>query len=418
MIEKKKNLAVQVLLLDADRNPIRNQKYKIVFNGIVIAGSTGSPGLTKKIYTRTPYDEVEIVIERIDQSMKVIGRIISGHGSKLVTLISPKIKLEGPTLPPPKLSAAQIPLKREKTDPLFDPKANHTPTNKKELGKRTELTSTKDGKPVVKVLGDIPNLEFLSDYNGETMEEIDFVWAAHELNIEIAAIKAFADVESKGSGFIKIENRRFPKMLYERHKFAKFTENKYSKLYPDISLPCGYYQLTGRYVLAGGDYKKKKGVPSDIDYYRPVTKKDDAQTVKDAVSFRRLLEEKKLVAESHKYLDGLAGYKRLLKAYQLDPEAALKSCSWGAFQIMGEFWKEMKYTSVQEFTRAVSRSEKEQLKSFVLYMKYVNPKIGKLLRDLDWSGVAAAFNGPGYKLNRYDEKLEYAYEKFGGKNGP
>jgi hypothetical protein len=125
-----------------------------------------------------------------------------------------------------------------------------------------------------------------------------------------------------------------------------------------------------------------------------------------------LIEEGKLTAADHKYLDGLGSYKRLVKAYQLDPEAALKSCSWGAFQIMGEFWKEMKYADVREFTRAISRSEKEQIKSFVLYMKHVSPKIQNLLRELNWEGVASAFNGTNYKVNAYDEKLRAEYEKF------
>jgi hypothetical protein len=416
-MEKDKNKTVQVLILDADRNPIKNQKYEIAFNGIVIRGQTGADGLAKRIHTQTSHDEIQIAIERIDKSLKIIGRVISGCGNKLVTLVSPKIKLEGPTLLHPKSPAGQIPLKNEKNNPLFEPRVNQPPTVKKELGPITESTATKDGKALIKVTGDIPNLEFLSDYNGEVMGEVDFLWAARELDIELAAIKAFAEVESKGSGFIKIGVRVVPKILYERHKFAKFTDNKYSLSYPDISLPCGYYKTEQRYVLADEQYKKKNSISKEINFYRPIGKSDDEKTVEQSSTFKKLIEEKKLSAERHRYLDGLAGYKRLVKAYQLDPDAALKSCSWGAFQIMGEFWGTMKYASIQEFTKAISRSEKEQIKSFVLYMKYVNPRIGKLLRNLDWDGVAAAFNGPDYKVNRYDEKLADAYEKFRGSNG-
>jgi hypothetical protein len=404
-------------MLDADRNPIKNQKYKLLFNGAAVQGCTGSDGMTKKICTRSPDDQVQIAIERIDGSLKIIGNVLSGVGNKLVTLVSPKIKVEGSTFVHPKSTVSLLALKNEKTAPIYNPKVDQPPTEKKDLGTKTEVTTTKDGRPVVKVEGDIPNLEFLSEYSGEVMDEADFVWAAKELNIEIAAIKAFAEVESKGSGFIKIGQRMVPKILYERHKFAKFTQNQYSKSYPDISLPCGYYQLDQRYVLAEDEYKKKRGVPGGINYYRPVGKKDDKEIIDEAASFRTLLAQKKLAAEGHKYLDGLGSYKRLIKAYQLDPEAALKSCSWGAFQIMGEYWASMKYASAQEFTRAVSRSEKEQIKSFVLYMKYVSPRIGQLLRELDWGGVASAFNGPTYKLNRYDEKLEDAYEKFRRNNG-
>ncbi|MBA4055563.1 MAG: hypothetical protein C0490_12685 [Marivirga sp.] len=416
-MNKDQNLAVQALFLDADRNPIKNQKYKIIFNGLVIQGSTDGDGLTKRIYTQNPSDEVKVAIERIDGSLKIVAQVVSGFGSKLVTLVSPKIKLDGPTRLHPNLPLGKLPEKNEKTVPVHAPKTDRPPTINKQPGVKTDAATTPDGRPLIAVSGDIPTLEFLTEYNGEVMGESDFLWAAHELNIDLAAIKAFAEVESKGSGFIKIGQRIVPKILYERHKFAKFTDNQYSRSNPDISLPCQYYTASQRYVLADESYKKKRKVPIDIDYYRPVNSKDDEETVKQAASFKSLIAGGMLKAESHKYLDGLEGYRRLIKAYQLDPEAALKSCSWGAFQIMGEFWNAMKYRSVTEFTRAVSRSEKEQVRSFVLYMKYVNPKIGNLLRELNWEGVASEFNGPTYKQNEYDKKLKIAYERFGGNRG-
>ena len=411
-MEKDQNLSLQVLILDADRNPIKNQRYKLHFNGAVIQGETGSEGLTRKIYTRNPDDEVKIAIERIDKSLKIIAQVLSGYGSKLVTLVSPKIKLEGTSVLHPKSASGHLPLKNEKTLPIYDPKIIQPATTKKELGVKAEPTTTSDGRPLIKITGDIPNLEFLDEFNGDVIGESDYVWAARELDVELAAIKSFAEVESKGAGFIQIGQRTVPKILYERHKFANFTKNEFSKFYPDISLPCGYYNAKQRYVLAGDEYKKKRGIPEDIHYYRPIHKKDDKEIVEQASSLKNLLAEGKITAESHKYFDGIGSYKRLIKAYQLNSDAALKSCSWGAFQIMGEYWEDMKYSSVQEFTKALSRSEKEQIKAFVLYIKYVNPKIRDLLQQLNWDGVASAYNGPDYKLNEYDKKLQVAYEKF------
>lgn len=415
-MKKDENLALQVLLLDKNRDPIKNQKYYFIFNGAVVQGETAGDGLTRKIYTRTPSDEVKIAIERIDGSLKFVAQVLSGFGPKLITLISPKIKLEGSTLLHPKQPSGQLPTKNDKITPRHDPKISQLPT-KKELGLKAEATTTGDGKPLVIIAGDIPNLDFLDDFNGEVMGDADFLWAARELNIDVPAIQAFAEVESNGSGFFKIGQRSVPKILYERHKFAKFTGNKFSRSYPDISLPVGYYSAKHRYVLAGNAHKKERGIPADLVYYRPVNSKDDEEAISQSASLKSLIADGKLTAESHKYLDKLGAYKRLIKAYQLDPEAALKSCSWGAFQIMGEFWDAMKYASVVEFTRAISRSEKEQMKCFVLYIKYVNPKIANLLRDKNWEGVASEFNGPTYKQNEYDQKLKIAYEKFGGDRG-
>lgn len=72
----------------------------------------------------------------------------------------------------------------------------------------------------------------------------------------------------------------------------------------------------------------------------------------------------------------------------------------------------MKYPSPKEFTKCISRSPKEQIKAFVAYIKYVNPKIKKHLEDLDWVATARAYNGPGFKDYNYDVKLEAAYKKF------
>lgn len=98
------------------------------------------------------------------------------------------------------------------------------PTKKTEFGPVTELTKDKNGNSVAKVEGDIPNLDFLGEFTGEVMREDDYVWAAKELDIECAAIKAFAIVESQGSRFLKMADKIVPRILYERHRFANFTK--------------------------------------------------------------------------------------------------------------------------------------------------------------------------------------------------
>ena len=413
-MSEKNNHSVQVLFLDADRNPIKGQAYLLNSNGKSVRAVTGEDGLTKKIQVPRAGNEVQIAIERFDKSTKLISRVASEMGNKLVTVISPRLKLEGPTLPHPQSGSIQTQTGRSSIAPVHDPQKTREPTAKTKFGLVSEPRATKDDLPMTIVEGEIPNLEFLDQYNGEVMEDGDYRWAAKELGVEYAAVKAFAVVESGGQGFLKVGDRYVPKILYERHKFAKFTNNRYSKLNPDISLPPAYYNTKDRYVLADKDHKAKKKVPNEIEYYRPINKKDDKKTKDNSTLFLSLVQDGKLIEKDNRYLDGIHSYWRLVKAYKLDPVAALESCSWGAFQIMGEFWRTMKYSSAQDFTKAVSRSPKEQAKCFVLYVKYVNPKIIAYLKAKDWAAVAAAYNGPSYKANKYDEKMQAAYEKFRG----
>lgn len=404
--------SLQVLFLDADRNPITNQPYKLYFNGAMVGAQTGQDGLTKRIRTASPNDEVQIAIERMDQSIKIVARVIAGAGSKLVTLVSPKIKVNSPTLRHSTAFPGQIPNKKEAASPVYDPRELKNPTSKKDFGTKTEMVKNGEGNPISKVEGDIPNLEFLGEFNGEVMTDDDYLWASKKINVELAAIKAFAIVESKGKGFVKLWGKTVPKILYERHKFAKFTNNEFSRLNPDISLPCGYYNKEDSYVLASESHKKKRKISEDLTYYRSVNKKDDDETEAQAALFEDLIRDGKLERGSHAYLDGIGSYKRLVKAYKLNPVAALESCSWGSFQIMGEYWKEMGYASVVEFSKSMSRSPKDQIKAFVLYIEHVNPRIKGYLRSLDWDAVARAYNGPNYAVNKYQIKLQMAYEKF------
>lgn len=412
-LERADVMGFQALFLDRDRNPIIDQPYSFEFAGRILHGQTGPDGLTRKINADSPTDLIRIAIQRLDASTKVIAEVISGYGNKLVTIVSPKVKVQAKTAPHNSAAPAALPATQKTSTPLHSPSKILKPTSQKpDLGLKETATKAADGNALTKVEGDIPDLEFLDTYNGEVMVDADYVWAADQLGVEKAAIKAFAVVESGGAGFFKLGSRTVPKILYERHKFAKLTKNKYSKLYPDISLPNAYYNAKAKYVLADDAYKTKKGVDHDIVFYRPTSSKDTPAVRASASSLKELLAAGKVTAQDDKYLDGAGSYKRLLKAYQLDKAAALQSCSWGAFQIMGEYWSTMKYPSAQDFTQSISRSPKEQIKSFVAYIKYVNPSIKKYLKNLDWPATAAAYNGPSYRDYDYDGKLAKAYTKF------
>lgn len=65
-------------------------------------------GLTKKIMTASPQDEVRILIERLDKTLKEVATAASGYGNKLVTPVSPSIKIEAKTEKHPDLKPGQI----------------------------------------------------------------------------------------------------------------------------------------------------------------------------------------------------------------------------------------------------------------------------------------------------------------------
>lgn len=366
MLKKEEVLGFQALILDKDRNPIKQQTYQFSFAGMVLSGVTGDDGLTKKIMTVSPQDEVRILIERLDKSIKEVTTVVSGYGNKLVTLLSPSIKVEAVTEQHPNLKPGQLPNKKEKVEPIYDPKDKKDPTlDKKILGVKTTSTKTPDGKPLTKVEGDIPGLDFLDGFKNEKITEADYVAAAKDLDCEVEVIKAIENVESGGAtGFDKF-NR--PLILYERHVFSRSSGKKYNEKYPDISAEKGYKLKKKGDVVAADIFEK--------EYYAA---------------------------------NSTANYKRLSKAYQLDKNAALMACSWGKFQILGENYKAIGFSSVRDMVDAHVKGQKGHLKAFLGFIK--SKKLQKAMKDKDWEKIAKGYNGKGYKTFNYDKRIKKEYE--------
>ncbi|GHT94547.1 hypothetical protein AGMMS49545_16020 [Betaproteobacteria bacterium] len=129
-------------------------------------------------------------------------------------------------------------------------------------------------------------------------------WAARELGVEVAHIRAVAEVETNNGIFLNPKSNNFRlKILFERHKFYQYADKKfnYHRDFPKISNPSA--SSTGGY---GG--------------------------------------------EAYQYV-------RLEVAMLLDRDAALKSTSWTAFQLMGEnYTKCGEYAGVQGFVNAMHES--------------------------------------------------------------
>lgn len=183
--------------------------------------------------------------------------------------------------------------------------------------------------------------------NFTPLNDDDFTYAAQTIGCEPAAIKAVSKVESGHSGFTDGK----PTILFESHEFHKETSGKYDDDHPGIS--------TSTWV--------------------------------------------------HNY--GPAGqhqYDRLAEAMQLDREAALKSASWGKFQVMGMNFESAGYDNVDAFVADMCESEAYQLDAFVAFCQ--NDGIDRFLIEKNWSGFALHYNGPG-QVDAYAEKIKAAYDE-------
>ena len=174
--------------------------------------------------------------------------------------------------------------------------------------------------------------------------------AAKQIGAEYGAVAAVVTVESGGDGMCD----KFPKILFEGHIFSRLTGGKYDKTNPTISYP----KWTKQFYAKTQEGERK----------------------------------------------------RLDEAVALNRDAALQSASWGLFQIMGMNYKLCGFNSVQEFVNKNCASEEEQLAIFLTFLK--NSGILQFLIAKDWVNFAKRYNGPGYAANKYDVKLQQAYNKF------
>lgn len=96
-------------------------------------------------------------------------------------------------------------------------------------------------------------------------------------------------------------------------------------------------------------------------------------------------------------------YARLTSAYAIDETAALKACSWGLGQILGENYHQALYADVQSMVQAAMDSEFAQLGMMANFI--VTNGLVEALQGGDWRTFARRYNGPGYSENHYDTKL-------------
>lgn len=173
------------------------------------------------------------------------------------------------------------------------------------------------------------------------------------LDVEMAALRAVAEVESRGSGFLPEPSVK-PKVLFEGHAFHRLTGGRYDETHPALSYP--------RW-------------------------------------------------DRDKYSGSLAGeWERLDAACQLDRTAALQSASWGMFQLMGFNYAYAGFDDIEAFVAAHHTGAEEQVRAFARFIS--RPPFLKALRKAEWTRFAADYNGPGYATNKYDERMAAAYARY------
>lgn len=189
------------------------------------------------------------------------------------------------------------------------------------------------------------------------LNDNDFQEAAQLLNCDAPAIKAVAEVESSGDGFLS-DGR--VKILFEGHKFFKYTKGAYAQSHPTIC----YAKWTKAFYA--------KGPNADVR--------------------------------------GAGELARLDEAIALDRTAALMSASYGKFQVMGFNFQTCGFANVEDFYAAMQVSEGEHLKAFCNYI--IGNSLDGALRKHQWAKLAAGYNGPAWKDNKYDTKLAAAFAKY------
>jgi len=177
----------------------------------------------------------------------------------------------------------------------------------------------------------------------------DFNATADRLGAEVAIIRAVVKVESGAAGFGP-DGRMM--ILFEPHLFSRYTQRRFDNTHPNVSYPSW-----------------------------------------DATRSPRTQSER---------------WNQLAEAYALDPEAALKSASYGLFYVLGINHAKAGFPTARAFVADLSRTEGNQLRAWESVIRSLN--LADELQRLDFEGFARLYNGIG-NVEGYGRLLREAYEQ-------
>lgn len=184
------------------------------------------------------------------------------------------------------------------------------------------------------------------------LDDIDLPKLGHRIGVGEDELHAFMDVETSGGGF---DPQGRPKILFEPHVF--------------------YRNLRGA--------KRDAAVKAGLAYPKQGTKPYGKESEQ---------------------------YPRLERAMAIDEFAALKACSWGLGQILGENHSVVGYATPQAMVLAFMEDEENHLEAVIQFL--IKREIDDDLRRHDWAAVARVYNGPGYAKNSYDTRMAAAFKKW------
>lgn len=188
--------------------------------------------------------------------------------------------------------------------------------------------------------------------------------ASFRLQCPIDVINAISTVEAGHNGAFLPTGE--PVILFEPHWFSRLTNGKYDWLQVPASVGI-HDSLTARWRVIS----RPQWTPGT---YGPVS----------------------------------VQHRRLQYATTLDRDAALKSCSWGLYQVLGVNHTRAGHPDIQSFINAAYRHVDDHLDMFVHFI-LSDTKLLKAVRARDWDRIALLYNGPG-QVPYYSKRLRRAYE--------
>jgi hypothetical protein len=185
-------------------------------------------------------------------------------------------------------------------------------------------------------------MDHFANTDAPTISASDIAGAAQRLGCSILQLNAVRHVEANGRGF---DGAGRPKILFERHKFHRFTGGRFTPA-PFSDASAGGYDVSS--------------------------------------------------------------WRKLCDAVACDVDAAFMACSWGAFQVLGEWWDELGYPSPFALAWTTAQSEGDQLELLCRYIEF--NRLQDELRAITSNpetcvAFASAYNGPGFRRFAYHTKL-------------
>lgn len=167
-----------------------------------------------------------------------------------------------------------------------------------------------------------------------------------------------------------------------------------------------YQELADNLKIDVATIKAVKSVESGISSFeksssRPVVNFEEAL-------FRRALAKKGNDLSGYTF-SGTA-WEKLIEAWKISREDALKCTSIGMFQILGSNYKACGYDSVYSYFSDLYMSESVHLRAFGKFLKASG--LVEDLRNKNWAKFASVYNGKSYSKYGYDKKLEQAWNKY------